>query len=289
MRLHLAQKWAFDEKIREQLQKQHFSHEKIVDREYHHKYNTTIWHTKCWMDGLGVKGAFMFEYVEDKEYLSRVRRVCGGIMQDFCHSLKVEYDIGASFYLVGSGARNLIVQNALNPIDLDYNLEIIRCNDFYDCRTIKECAKKAFNKALSMNGWGDCEDSTSSLTTQRRRFEQGNQTAFSMDVCIVFTDNDDNIRRLIHKKTGNTYYDRYYWNQAPHSSGIRKKVDFIKSQGKWSLVREQYLRIKNKYLTSNDHNHPSFVCYMEAVNNVYNSRKNWNDVSTSSHVTCLLY
>ena len=25
------------------------------------------------MDGLGVKGAFMFEYVEDKEYLSRVR------------------------------------------------------------------------------------------------------------------------------------------------------------------------------------------------------------------------
>ena len=121
-------------------------------------------------------------------------------MQDFCHSLKVEYDIGASFYLVGSGARNLIVQNALNPIDLDYNLEIIRCDDFDDCRTIKECAKKAFNKALSMNGWGDCEDSTSSLTTQRRRFEQGNQTAFSMDVCIVFTDNDDNIHRLIHKK-----------------------------------------------------------------------------------------
>ena len=80
---------------------------------------------------------FMFEYVEDKEYLSRVRRVCGGIMQDFCHSLKVEYDIGASFYLVGSGARNLIVQNALNPIDLDYNLEIIRCDDFNDCRTIK--------------------------------------------------------------------------------------------------------------------------------------------------------
>ena len=157
------------------------------------------------------------------------------------------------------------------------------------CRTIKECAKKAFNKALSMNGWGDCEDSTSSLTTQRRRFEQGNQTAFSMDVCIVVTKNDDNIYRLIHEKTGYTYYDQYYWNQAPNSSGIRKKVDFIKSQGKWSLVREQYLRIKNKYLTSNDHNHPSFICYMEAVNNVYNSRENWNDVSTTSHVTCLLY
>lgn len=231
----------------------------------------------------------MFEYVEDKEYLSRVRRVCGGIMQDFCHSLKVEYDIGASFYLVGSGARNLIVQNALNPIDLDYNLEIIRCDDFNDCRTIKECAKKAFNKALSMNGWGDCEDSTSSLTTQCRRFEQGNQTAFSMDVCIVVTDNDDNIHRLIHEKTGFTYYDRYFWNQAPHSRRLKEKADYIKRNGKWALVREQYKTIKNRYLTSNDYNHSSFICYIEAVNNVYNSRKNWDDVSTSSHVTCLLY
>ena len=65
----------------------------------------------------------MFKYVEDKEYLSRVRRVCGGIMQDFCHSLKVEYDIGSSFYLVGSGARNLILQNSSQPIDLDYTLK----------------------------------------------------------------------------------------------------------------------------------------------------------------------
>ena len=36
------------------------------------------------------------------------------------------------------------------------------------------------------------------------------------------------------------------------------------------------LRIKNQYLTSNDYNHSSFICYMEAVNNVYNSRKHWN-------------
>ena len=28
--------------------------------------------------------------------------------------------------MVGSGARNLILQNENNPIDLDYNLEIIR-------------------------------------------------------------------------------------------------------------------------------------------------------------------
>ena len=54
----------------------------------------------------------MYKYVEDKQFLSRMRSLCGEIMQDLCHTLKEEYDIGASFYLVGSGARNLILQNA---------------------------------------------------------------------------------------------------------------------------------------------------------------------------------
>ena len=62
---------------------------------------------------------------------------------------------------------------------------------------------------------------------------------------------------------------------APNSRNIKFKVDYIKSNGKWKLVREQYKGIKNRYLTKNDHNHPSFICYIEAVNNVYNSRKHW--------------
>ena len=39
----------------------------------------------------------MFHYVEDKEFLRRVRGVCGELMQDFCHTLKDAYDIGANF------------------------------------------------------------------------------------------------------------------------------------------------------------------------------------------------
>ena len=217
----------------------------------------------------------MFNYVEDKEYLSRVRGVCGDIMQSLCHTLKEKYDIGASFFLVGSGARNLILQNANLPIDLDYNLEITRIDDWEDCKGIKERVRKAFNTVLKENGWADCEDSTSSLTTKKRPITRGDATEFSMDVCIIREDVDGNYHRLIHEKTGFTLTDRYYWNQALNSSGIRKKVDFIKSKGKWNLVREQYLQIKNNYLTSNDHNHPSFICYIEAVNNVYNSRKGW--------------
>lgn len=217
----------------------------------------------------------MFEYVEDKDFLSRMRRLCGGIMQDFCHCLKEDYDIGTVFYLVGSGKRKLIVQNASLPIDLDYNLEIVRCEDFEDCSFIKECARKSFNKALKEHGWSDCEDSTSSLTTERRYFTKGNSTEFSMDVCIVCRDTEEQFYRLIHKKTGFVAQDEYYWNEAPHSAGIQEKAEYIKKRGKWQLVKTQYLNIKNRYLQRNDHNHPSFVCYIEAVNNVYNARMSW--------------
>lgn len=217
----------------------------------------------------------MFDYVKDKEFLSRMRSLCGEIMQDFCHYLKEDCDIGATFYLVGSGARKLIVQNASLPIDLDYNLEIVRCADYEDCRTIKECARKSFNKALCEHGWSDCEDSTSSLTTERRHFVKGNSTEFSIDVCIVCQDTKNHYYRLIHEKTGWACYDRYYWNEAPHSARVREKTEYIKKNGKWQLVRTQYFNIKNKYLQRNDHNHPSFICYIEAVNNVYNSRMSW--------------
>lgn len=216
----------------------------------------------------------MYEYVNDKEFLSRMRSLCGEIMQDLCHTLKSEYNIGASFYLVGSGARNLIMQNANRPIDLDYNLEIVRCEDFNDCCSLKECARKAFNRALENHNLNNCEDSTSALSSKLISFKDGNQPQFSIDVCISKRDDKDNYYRLIHEKTGLVRFDSYYWNKAPNSSKLRDKVKSIKANGKWELVREQYKRIKNNYLTSNDYNHSSFICYIEAVNNVYHSIKN---------------
>lgn len=140
----------------------------------------------------------MFKYVEDKNYLSRVRCLCGEIMQDFCHLLKENYNIGANFYLVGSGARNLITPNASQPIDLDYNLQIVRC--------------------------------TSSLTTKKFRFKTGNPTEFSMDVCITFSD-DTGVYRLKHEKTGNALYDKYYWNMTPNSENSGKRQPISKTVG----------------------------------------------------------
>lgn len=217
----------------------------------------------------------MYHYLDDKEFLHKMRALSGEIMQMVCHCLKEDYDIGANIYLVGSGARNLILQNEGNPVDLDYNLEIVRCEDFEDCRFLKESTRKSFNNVLREYRLQDCEDSTSSLTSKLIQFNSGNKTEFSIDICITVRDDKDNYHRLIHEKTGWTLNDRYFWNIAPHSKDLKKKAEYIKKCGKWELVREQYLRIKNRYLSSNDQDHPSFVCYAEAVNNVYNSRNCW--------------
>ena len=214
----------------------------------------------------------MYTYVTDREFLSRMKKYCGAVMQDLCHELRVKYQISAIFYLVGSSKRNMVLQNENRPIDLDYNLEIQKVADINDCRTIKESVRKAFDTVLAKKySFWHCEDSTSSLTTKRISFSDGNRTEFSMDVCIVYRDKESGYNRLIHEKTGFSYDDKYYWNQVFDSTGLRKKISYIKKKSSWLKVREEYLKLKNNYLVKNDNTHPSFVCYIEAVNNVYNA------------------
>ena len=215
----------------------------------------------------------MYQYLDDKEFVHNMRKLAGEIMQSLCHFLKEDYGIGANFYLVGSGAKNLILQNANQSVDLDYNLEIVKCEDFEDCRYLKECARKSFNKALRAYHLCDCEDSTSSLTSKLIHFTSGNRTGFSLDVCVTCRDEESNYYRLIHEKAILSVFDQYYWNLARNSEKLKEKAAYIKKRGKWKSVRQEYEEIKNNYLTRNDFNHPSFVCYVEAVNNVYNAIK----------------
>lgn len=224
----------------------------------------------------------MYHYLDDREFVHRMRGLAGDIMQSLCHRLKVEYDIGATPQLVGSGGRNLILQNADEPVDLDYNLEILRCQNINNGRELKEGVRKAFNEVLKEHRFGDCQDSTSCLTSPRIYFTKRNKTEFSIDVCITRRDEAGCYHRLIHEKTGSVAYDRYYWNIVRNSAGLREKADCIKNHGKWAQLREEYLKIKNGYLRRSGHaarlgdtyvNHPSFICYIEAVNNVYHQIK----------------
>ena len=221
------------------------------------------------MDGMGKEGeTFMYHYIQDKNYLKRLKSTCSNIVNQLVQIINKDSIMTVKACLVGSGAKNLVIQNANNPIDLDYNIIIIDAVDINNGRVIKEYIRKQFNIVLSKNDWNDCQDSTSALTTGQMIFKQGNKTAFSIDLAITYKYNNC-WHRLIHEKTGLVNFDRYYWNEVPNSWKLEQKVYAIKSNYLWNEVRDTYLEKKNLYLRRNDYTHPSFVVYIETVNEIF--------------------
>ena len=199
-----------------------------------------------------------------------MRTECADVVNRLVNELNRNSDLQASFHLVGSGGRNMIAQNENEPIDLDFNLVIESAPNINDCRSIKETVRKAFDRILGDIGWGDCSDSTSALTTKKRHFIDGNQTSWSIDLAIIFEKDDGSWWRLIHKKTGIVSSDSWVWEKGKDSQKLFEKEEKIKKAGFWNDVRDSYLRFKDLHLRRNETDtHPSFVCYTEAVNEIY--------------------
>lgn len=211
----------------------------------------------------------MYYYFEDKKNLKQIQNICSSLVKELEFKLR-EKGLNSQVFLIGSGGRNMVTQNEDGPIDFDYNLNIISCADINNCKSIKELVRKTFNLVMKENNLKDVDDSTSSLTTKLMHLKSNSDIEFSIDLAIVAKDEDNNWNRLIHEKNGNSYSDRYYWNLAPNSKDYKTKATKIKNVSCWEMVRTEYLNIKNRYLKKNDNYHPSFICFIEAVNNVYN-------------------
>lgn len=214
----------------------------------------------------------MYHWIEDKEFLGSMRSLCSGIINELVQSINNDDLLYVCAHMVGSGARHLETQNEREPIDLDYNLSILKCYDLdinRDAGTIKRYIQKMFDAVLERYNLQPCQDSTSALSTYRIHFTSGNQTEFKIDLAIVRETENGSWYRLIHDKTGFVSLDRWYWNEAPNSRGLGRKVEWLKKNNYWVNVRKAYLEKKNLYLRSRDQNHPSFNCYIEAVNEVF--------------------
>jgi len=212
----------------------------------------------------------MYDYFDDKEFLKRAQRFCTSLVSRTEEILR-EKNINSQMFLVGSGGRNMITRNGSGPIDFDYNLNVISCDDWDDTKGIKDKVMNAFNKALAEENLLSCSDSTASLGTKPIWFEDVPEVKFSIDLTIVTLDDKGLWNRLIHEKDryGNPRNDRWIWNIAPNSQKLKEKVDFIKSKNYWPLVREVYIEKKNMYLSRNDKDHTSFMIYIESVNEIY--------------------
>lgn len=187
-------------------------------------------------------------------------------------SILREKGITSQFALVGSGARNMVTRNEDGPFDLDYNLEIIKALDEYwnDLHHLKDTVRVALDKAIGIKScFSEAQDSTSCLTALLH-FDNEPSVNFSFDVAIVTKNSKGSLCRLLHNKNAFGFgNDQYVWNEVRNSHDIAQKAQQIKLEGLWLEVREQYVELKNMYLLRHDKNHPSFIVYVEAVNQVY--------------------
>lgn len=210
----------------------------------------------------------MYHFIEDKQDLMRAQSLATEIAMAVQDQVR-EDGISCQVFLIGSGARNLVTAHNNEPFDFDFNLNILKCDNWGDGRAIKETIRKSANKVMREYGLNDFQDSTSSLTSSEIYFKDQPALRFSIDIGIVTKDDNGLWNRLIHEKTGFSITDKYYWNEVRNSKGVSDKAATLKKNNHWDDVRQRYLDIKNKYLRANDYNHPSFVCYIEAVNEIY--------------------
>ena len=225
------------------------------------------------MGGMGKKGdSIMYELIDEAEF-RKYRTDCSAVLTETCSLLK-EQGISAQFTLVGSGARNLVTRNGNGPYDLDYNLEIMKAEDQYwdDLRHLKDTIRVTLDKATGLTCFDESQDSTSVLTAILF-FKNEPNVKFSFDVAIVARNDKGTYMRLVHNKnailTCNGYSDQYTWNEVPSSHNVKEKADKIKKAGQWLLVRNRYVELKNLYLQRQTKDKPSFIVYVEAVNEIY--------------------
>ena len=212
----------------------------------------------------------MYEYVVERE-VKRYRSDCSNIMEQLRDLLYEKYDINTQFSLVGSGgdSRNMVTRNGDGPFDLDYNLVIIGMPDKYwdSLKMLKDRVRDSLNKVVGNTWFSDGKDSCSVITSILH-FKDSPEVEFSFDIAILARNSNGNLCRLIHNNKG-CWNESFTWNEIPYSHNVKEMADKLKRNGLWNIVREVYLDKKNMYLRRQDDNHPSFIIYVETINEVY--------------------
>lgn len=205
----------------------------------------------------------MYHYVTN-DTVKPYRSFSADKMNQVKQMLKAEYNLESDFYLVGSGAKNLVTQNEKEPFDLDWNLEIYNLAEpTKNAEWLKTTIMNFLNEILENTPFCNCQDSKAVITS-RWKTETG--LHFSFDIAILVKNSNGTFCRMIHDK----YMNRYYWTEVPNSEDVYDKMDKLKENGWWKEIRDTYLNKKNMYLKRIDGSqHPSFNIFVETINEVW--------------------
>lgn len=209
----------------------------------------------------------MYEYVA-KEQVARYESYCRNVMGRLRKKLEAEHFIRSYVTLIGSGAEDMVTRNGKGPFDLDYNIVLTALPERYEDAPgrIKNIVRETLD-GLVDGRFSHGKGSTSSLTYLAHA-EERKRLVFSFDAAIIRE--REGKYKLVHDKGQN----QFVWNQVPYSKRLDEKAAAIRKADCWDDVEKAYLDLKNMYLRrQQEKNHPSFVVYVEAVNQVYQTIK----------------
>lgn len=108
----------------------------------------------------------MYDFVVDAE-VKPYRTYCTQVLTELREILHGEHEIKTEFYLVGSGAKNLVTRDGDGPFDLDYNLCILGMPNRYwnDLKHLKDTVRDSLNRIVKKTLFSDGQDSKSVITS----------------------------------------------------------------------------------------------------------------------------
>ncbi len=236
------------------------------------------------MGGLGQRSKAMkknshYEFVskrECKSYLDRTKVLIESLIKKL-----QSFGFSSKYHIIGSaGKRNLVTCLVIDgkklPIDIDVNLEILIIPQKYkDLRKLKEVVRSELNKVIREKGEKFSDGSNSSSVITVSLFSNQKKLEFSIDIGIVSMSKNKNLQRLVLNKKHN----KYTWNLVFGGSDLDQKINLIRNSGDWNKLRNCYLNFKNQYI--GDENHPSYICYKMAVEEVYNQQLKSKNIDES--------
>ena len=174
----------------------------------------------------------------------------------------------------GSDPLNLVTYDPTTNTGFDFDLNIYPNDEKnnYSAKELKTMLINSFNKFASKFGFDFCENS-SRVITLKVKDKKSSKVLYSLDVAIVNNYWDDNKNWHQEVVYFNKGQNSYYWQEQPQPFyDFYNRVDLIKENGLWQVVRNLYLNKKNN---NTNPSKKSRSLRIETVNEIY--QKNFED------------
>lgn len=227
----------------------------------------------------------MYEYVSKREYTPYKKEV-EDIIRHAQQIMKKRYNTTFQYKLIGSGDRHLVtkIKNGNRGYDFDYNLILQKTDLWRNPKKLKQQFMIAFSDAVKGTPYKTPEDSTSSITIKVVD-KKKSKIIRSCDLAIIYyVDDDDTDEGYMYLK--NWKNNKYSFEERRLSHNVDSKLDgILEYEQGWNMIREEYLKIKNK---NKDRNKKSFILYLESIHNVYNHLKQYEEQQENQSFLILL-